>query len=142
MIIAIVVYITVTIAGIKFATMIHLMKLVRSILVISFSRTAVNLVKFMSEILDWARSCAWGHHQHRPHPDPHPQQDHHHHHLKMLDLQVLGGLRGEQGDVSQLLHLDLVLQVLDVVACDVRIKNPSENESCKYFLSLVSLVHP
>ena len=30
----------------------YLMKLVRSILVISFSRTAVNLVKFMSEILD------------------------------------------------------------------------------------------
>ena len=120
MIIAIVVSIT----GFKFATMIHLMKLVRSILVISFSRTAVNLVKFMSEILDWARSCAWGHHQHHPHL----QQDHHHHHLKMLDLQVLGGLRGEQGDVGQLLHLDLVLQVLDVVACDVRIKNPSENE--------------
>ena len=47
----------------------------------------------------------------------------------MLDLQVLGGLRGEQGDVGQLLHLDLVLQVLDVVACGKRIKNPSENES-------------
>ena len=30
----------------------YLMKLVRSILVISFSRTAVNFVKFMSEIFD------------------------------------------------------------------------------------------
>ena len=46
----------------------------------------------------------------------------------MLDLQVLGGLWGEQGDVGQLLHLDLVLQVLDVVACGIRIENPSDNE--------------
>ena len=42
---------------VSFNSFSRLMKLVRSILVISFSRTAVNLVKFMSEILDWARSC-------------------------------------------------------------------------------------
>ena len=40
--------------------------------------------------------------------------DHCHHdhgHLKML-----GSFRGEEGDVGELLHLDLVLQVLNVVA--------------------------
>ena len=42
---------------------------------------------------------------------------------------MFGSFRGEEGDVGELLHLDLVLQVLDVVACDVRIENPSENES-------------
>ena len=56
----------------------------------------------------------------------------------MLDLQVLGGLRGEQGDVGQLLHLDLVLQVLDVVACDMRIENPTENR-CLLFIPAAGL---
>ena len=40
----------------------------------------------------------------------HDHRHHYHGHLKML-----GSFRGEEGDVGELLHLDLVLQVLNVV---------------------------
>ena len=33
---------------------------------------------------------------------------------------MLGSFRGEEGDVGELLHLDLVLQVLNVVAFEYR----------------------
>ena len=44
---------------------------------------------------------------------------------------MLGSFRGEEGDVGELLHLDLVLQVLNVVAFEYRNFNvPSVYVKC------------